>query len=82
MIFVASASSGTVKLRSERAEAAFKPMEFLLLFFLLGFALAGNVKNAVFNCDFNVILLRLGQVNLEQILVIIFGDIYQRRPIG
>src|SRR5207302_10404017 len=42
------------------AEEAFKPMEFSLLFFLFGSALAGNVKNAVFDCYFNVILLHLG----------------------
>src|SRR5438132_2572827 len=64
------------------AEEAFEPMEFSLLFFLLGSALAGNVKNAVFDCDFNVILLHLGQVSLEQILMIILGDVHQGRPIG
>jgi hypothetical protein len=57
-------------------------MEFSLLFFLLGFALAGNVKHAVFNCNFNVILSHFGQVGLEQILVVVFDDIDQGRPIG
>src|SRR6516165_4056413 len=32
----------------ERPEEALEPMEFSLLFFLLGLALAGNVKDAVF----------------------------------
>src|SRR5206468_12473325 len=64
------------------AEEAFEPMEFSLLFFLLGSALARNVKNAVFDCDFNVILLHLGQVSLEQILMIILGAGLQGRPIG
>src|SRR5207247_9592000 len=63
-------------------EEAFEPMEFSLLFFLLGSALAGNVKNAVFDCYFNVILLHLGQVSLEQILMINLGDVHQGRPIG
>jgi hypothetical protein len=66
----------------KRAEGALKPMKFSLLFFLLGFALAGNVKNTVFDCYLNVILLHFGQVSLEQILVIIFGDVHQGRPIG
>jgi hypothetical protein len=57
-------------------------MEFFLLFFLFRSALAGNVKNAVFDCYFNVILLHLGQVSLEQILMIILGDVHQGRPIG
>jgi hypothetical protein len=57
-------------------------MEFFLLVFLFGSALAGNVKNAVFDCYFNVILLHLGQVSLEQILMIILGDVHQGRPLG
>src|SRR5262245_15910364 len=66
----------------ERAEEALEPMEFSLLFFLLGFALPRNVKDAVFDRDFYVILSHLGQVGLEQILVVIFDDIHQGRPIG
>lgn len=51
----------------ERAEEAFQPMEFSLLFFLLGFALAGNIKDAVFDGDFYVILFNFRQVGLEQV---------------
>jgi len=48
------------------AEEAFEPMEFSLLFLLLGFALAGNVKDAVFDCYFNVIPLHLGRSALNR----------------
>src|SRR4029453_5338759 len=51
------------------AKEAFDPMEFSLLFFLLGSALAGNVKNAVFDCHFNVILLLPGQFALKHNLL-------------
>ena len=48
-----------------------------LLFFFFGFAFTGNVKDAVFDYNFYVLLSYFGQVGFEQILMIVFDDIHR-----
>ena len=48
------------------------------MIFLVAFTFPGNVKDAVFDCYPNVILLHFRQVSLEQVLVIILTDINLR----
>src|SRR5262245_43169812 len=69
----------------ERAQKCSKgslnPMELLFLFFLLALALTGNGKDAIFNRHFHLLLFHLRQVCLDQVFLIVFGDVHPRRPI-
>src|SRR5438128_11069867 len=64
------------------AVAAFDAVELPFLLFLLELAFAGNSQHAVFDCDFYVLFFELGQLGLDQIFFLIFGDVSQWHPIG
>src|SRR6267378_3417636 len=66
----------------KRAVTAFDAVEFPFLLFLLELAFAGDGQHAVFDGDFYVLSFQLGQLGLDEIFFLIFGDVRQRHPIG
>ena len=63
---------------SKSAKGSLDAMKFLFLIFLLAFAFSGNAKNAVFDCDPNVIPFHFRQVSFEEISLIILADVKLR----
>src|SRR5919197_809784 len=66
----------------EGAVAAFDAVIFPFLLFFFELAFAGDGQNAVLDCDLYVFFFHLRQLGLDEIFLLIFGDVRQRRPVG
>jgi len=57
-------------------------MEFLVLLLLFTLALAGDGQDAIFDRHFDFLFFHFRQVRLDQVFLVILGDVHFRGPIG
>ena len=70
---------GQGKAAHEGAVAAFDSVILLFLLFLFKLPFARDGQHAVFDCNFYVFFSHLGQLSLDEIFLVIFGNVRQGR---
>src|SRR5438874_8641215 len=73
---------GQRKAAHKSTVAAFNAMIFLFLLFLFELAFAGDSEDTIFDGNFYVFPFQLGQLGLDKVFLLIFGNVRQWRPIG
>src|SRR5437762_14085899 len=73
---------GKSETANETAIGAFHSMVFLLCLFLLELAFAGDREDAVLDCHFYVFLFHVRQLGLDDVFLVIFGNVGERLPIS
>jgi hypothetical protein len=73
---------GQGKAAHEGAVAAFDSVILLFLLFLFKLPFARDGQHAVFDCNFYVFFSHLGQLSLDEIFLVIFGNVRQGRSFG
>ena len=73
-------SAGRVIRQTEAAIGTLHAVILSALFLLLKFAFAGDDEHAVFDRDFDLFLFDLGQFGLDEVFLVIFGNVNQWRP--
>src|SRR5207237_196084 len=62
--------------------SALDPVESFVLFFFFLPPLALNSQDALLNGHPDIVLIDFGNLGLDEVLLIVLGNIYGRRPIG
>ena len=71
---------GQSEAANEAAVGSFDPM--VALVFLFEFAFTGNSEHSILDCDLDVAFFYCRQLGFNNVFLIVFGNIGDRRPVG